>query len=70
MIRRAAATAVELVVLLLAAYTFFFVQVGRRTAYEHLKAIFSTQPAHEAADDFENAGRKLKDKVVDEATHR
>ena len=68
MIRRAASLFAELAVLLLAAYTFFFVQVGRRTPYEHVKAIFSTQPAQEAAADFRSAGEKLKDKVVEEAT--
>ena len=70
MIRRAASTAAELAVLLLASYTFFFVQVGRRTPFEHVQAIFSTQPAHEAADDFHSAGAKLKNKVVNEATRR
>lgn len=70
MIRRAAATAAELAVLLLAAYTFFFVSLGRRTPYEHVRAIFSTQPAREAADDVHAAGRALKDKVVHEAGRR
>jgi hypothetical protein len=70
MIRRAAATAAEVAVLLLAAYTFFFVPVGRRTPFEHVRAIFSTTPAREAADDFGAAGRKLKDKVVHEAVLR
>ncbi len=64
MIRRFVVRAVETAVLLLAAYTFFFVQVGRRTPWDHLVAIFSTEPAHEAVEDFTHAGFQLRDKVV------
>jgi hypothetical protein len=36
-------------VLLLAALTFFLVPVGRRTPAAHVRAIFTTPPAREAA---------------------
>ena len=65
MIRKTVVTVFELVVLLLAAYTFFFVQIGRRTPYGHLRAILSTQEAQEAAEDIGDAGKKLKDKAVE-----
>ncbi len=45
-------------VLLLAALTFFLVPIGRKTAAQHVVAIFSTRPAHEAAADFAVAARK------------
>ena len=45
-------------VLLLAALTFFLVPIGRKTAAQHVVAIFSTEPAHEAAVDLAVAARK------------
>jgi hypothetical protein len=38
---------VNLVVVLLAAVTFFLVPFGRKTLFEHLKAVFSTPEAAE-----------------------
>jgi hypothetical protein len=38
---------------LLVAYAAVTVPIGRRTAAGHLVAIFTTQPAHEAAEDLE-----------------
>lgn len=67
MIRNMIVRVLELAVFLLASYVFWFVPVGRRTPYGHLAAIFSTTPAHEAAEDFASAGKKLRDKVADEA---
>lgn len=45
-------------VLFLAALTFFLVPIGRKTAAQHVVAIFSTEPAHEAAVDLAVAARK------------
>jgi len=45
-------------VLFLAALTFFLVPIGRKTPAQHVVAIFSTRPAHEAAADFAVAARK------------
>jgi hypothetical protein len=45
-------------VLLLAALTFFLVPIGRKTAAQHVVAIFSTRPAREAATDLAVAARK------------
>jgi hypothetical protein len=39
--------AVNLVVVLLAAVTFFLVPFGRKTLFEHLRAVFSTPEAAE-----------------------
>jgi hypothetical protein len=44
-------------VLLLAALTFFLVPIGRKTAAQHVVAIFSTEPAHEAAVDLAVAAK-------------
>jgi hypothetical protein len=66
MIRNLVVRGAELAVILLAAYAFYSVPVGRRTPWGHLAAIFSTPPAHEAAEDFAGAGARLKDKVVAE----
>lgn len=46
-------------VLFLAAVTFFLVPLGRKTAAQHVVAIFGTEPAREAADACADAGRKL-----------
>jgi hypothetical protein len=45
-------------VLFLAALTFFLVPIGRKTSAQHVVAIFSTRPAHEAAADLAVAARK------------
>lgn len=44
-----------LVCLLLVAWAAIKVPVGRRTTWGHLVAIFTTEPAKEAAQDLENA---------------
>lgn len=46
-------------VLFLAAVTFFLVPLGRKTAAQHVVAIFGTGAAHEAADACADAGRRL-----------
>ncbi|WP_437875711.1 hypothetical protein [Sorangium sp. So ce513] len=47
------------VVFLLAALTFFLVPIGRKTAAQHLVAIFSTPPAKEAASAFAHIARRI-----------
>ncbi|WP_437777635.1 hypothetical protein WMF18_34410 [Sorangium sp. So ce315] len=47
------------VVFLLAALTFFLVPIGRKTAAQHLVAIFSTPPAREAASAFAHIARRI-----------
>jgi hypothetical protein len=65
MIRKTVVTVLELFVLLLAAYAFFFLPLGRRTPFGHVSAILSSQPAREAAEDVGTASRDIKDKVVE-----
>jgi hypothetical protein len=67
MIRKTVITVIELFVILMAAYAFFFLPVGRRTPFGHVSAILSSQPAKEAAEDVGTASREIKDKVVNEA---
>jgi uncharacterized membrane protein len=64
MIGTLAKRVVEVAVLALATYAFFRVPIGRRTTYQHLAAIFSTEPAREAADDYRHAAAELKDDLV------
>ncbi len=47
------------VVFLLAALTFFLVPIGRKTAAQHLVAIFTTSPAREAASAFAHIARRI-----------
>jgi ABC-type transport system involved in cytochrome bd biosynthesis fused ATPase/permease subunit len=46
-------------VLFLALLMFFLVPIGKKTAAQHLVAIFSTKPAKEAAEALSGAARKL-----------
>jgi ABC-type transport system involved in cytochrome bd biosynthesis fused ATPase/permease subunit len=46
-------------VLFLALLMFFLVPIGKKTAAQHLIAIFSTKPAKEAAEALSGAARKL-----------
>ena len=46
-------------VLLLALLMFFLVPLGKKTAAQHLIAIFSTKPAKEAADAVSGAAKRL-----------
>lgn len=55
----------EIFVLALAAYAFFRVPVGKKTSFEHLIAIFSTEPAREAAREYKTAGEELRDEIVE-----
>lgn len=63
MIRNALVRTLEAVVVLLAVYAFFALPVGRRTPWGHLVAIFSTQPAQEAAEDVKQTVKDLSQKT-------
>jgi hypothetical protein len=66
MIRTVVIRGIEVLVIALAAYAFFFMPVGRRTPWGHVCAILSTRPAHEAAEDFSSTGKAMQAKVVGE----
>lgn len=65
MIRKLVVRIAETAVIALAAYTFFCVPIGRQTLWKHVVAIFSTQPAREAAEDLGQAGKQLRDKITE-----
>lgn len=62
--RRALVRAFEAVVLAFAAYAFFTAPLGRRTGWGHVKAIFSTAPAREAAGEVPKALRRTLDRAL------
>jgi hypothetical protein len=43
---------------------FAFVPLGKKTALEHAKAIFATEPAREARRELWEAGERLRDKML------
>lgn len=55
--------AVNLAVLLLAAVAFFLVPFGRRTLYQHVKAIFTTEPAQEMKREVQAKGKEIVEQV-------
>ncbi len=63
MLGNLAKRAVNLAVVFLAAVTFFLVPFGRRTLYQHLKAIFATEPAKEMTRAVHDKGRQIVDEV-------
>jgi hypothetical protein len=64
MLRSLVWRAFEVCCLLVVAYAFVTVPVGRRTGWGHLIAIFSTRPAHEAAEDVHKAGADLGKRLL------
>jgi hypothetical protein len=56
--------AFEAVVLAFAAYAFFTTPLGRKTGWGHVKAIFSTAPAKEAAGEVPKALRRTLDRAL------
>jgi hypothetical protein len=58
---------IDVVVLLFALYAFVFVPLGKRTAFEHLKAVLATRAARDAGRELVQAGERLKDRVIGEA---
>ncbi len=70
MIRSMIFRSVEVGVVLLAAYAFVSLPVGRHTAWGHVVAIFSTRPAHEAAEDIGTTTKQVRDRMVDEIKTR
>jgi hypothetical protein len=55
-------------VFFLAILMFFLVPIGKKTGAQHAAAIFSTKPAHEAAESVADAARRLTVIVADEIT--
>lgn len=68
MIRKAIVTTIEMIVIALAAYAFFYLPVGTLTPWGHLRAIFSTPPAHQAARDVVQATHDLQDKLTEKVS--
>lgn len=66
MLHRIGRRALELVIALFALLGFFYVPLGKKTGYEHAKAIFSTKPAKEAGREIVHAGDRIKTKMIDE----
>jgi len=54
---------VNLVVVALAAITFFLVPIGEKTLFEHLRAIFSTPAADELGRDLQKTGQQVAHEV-------
>ncbi|MCL2823066.1 MAG: hypothetical protein FWD57_03665 [Polyangiaceae bacterium] len=67
MIRKTVYASVKLAVLLCLLYVFFFVNLGRRTAFGHVYAIFSTPAAQEAVEDLETSYKELSNRLTDKA---
>lgn len=60
--------AVNLVVVALAAVTFFLVPLGDKTLYQHMLAIFSTKEAGELGRELEKTGKTVVQEVKQEVT--
>ncbi len=66
MLGNLAKRAVNLAILFLAAVTFFLVPFGRRTLFQHCKAIVATEPATELGKELEKKGQEVKGTVIEE----
>lgn len=66
MLNRIGRRGLELVIALFALLGFFYVPLGKKTGFEHAKAIFSTKPAQEAGREIVQAGDRIKTKMLDE----
>lgn len=64
MITRIGRRLLELGVGMFALLGFAFVPLGTKTALEHTKAIFTTDPAREAGRELAEAGQKLRDRML------
>lgn len=62
--RRLVVRVFEAVVLAFACYAFVVLPLGRRTAWGHVKAIFQTAPAKEAANEVPKALRRTLDRAL------
>ncbi len=58
--------ALNAAVLLLALAAFFFLPLGAKTPYEHLRAILATEPAQEASRALVDTSRRLLGRVAEE----
>jgi hypothetical protein len=54
---------INLVVVALAAVTFFLVPLGKKTLFQHLCAVFSTKEASELGRELEKTGKTVVDEV-------
>lgn len=66
MLHRIGRRGLELLIALFALLGFFYVPLGKKTGFEHAKAIFSTRPAKEAGREIVHAGDRIKTKMIDE----
>lgn len=64
MIGDLAKRAVNLAIVLLAAVTFFLVPFGRKTLFQHCKAIFTTAPAEELGRELEKKAKDVEHEVT------
>ncbi len=62
--RRLVVRVFEAVVLAFACYAFVVLPLGRRTGWGHVKAIFQTAPAKEAAQEVPKALRRTLDRAL------
>ena len=70
MLHRLGRRALDLVIGLFAVLGFFYVPLGPRTGFEHVKAIVATPPALEAYRGFVSAADKLHRTLVDKLRGR
>jgi len=56
--------AVNLAVVVLAAMTFFLVPFGKRTLFQHLKAVFTTREATELGKEVKKTSQRVVDEVA------
>ena len=68
MLSRLGRRLLELVVTLFAVLGFLYVPLGKKTGFEHVKAIVMTPPAKEAGRELFDVGSKLRSRVVDSVT--
>jgi hypothetical protein len=60
---------VNAAVLGLAAFTFFLVPIGQKTAFQHAVAVFTSPPAREAGAAIADSSRRVAD-AVQEQVHK
>jgi hypothetical protein len=58
----------ELLIALFAVLGFVYVPLGKKTGFQHVKAIVLTPPAKEAGRELFDVGTKLRSRVVDSVT--
>lgn len=61
---RIAKSGVNAIILLFALYGFVALPLGKKTAYQHLKAILSTQEAEDAGGELREAGGRMVEELI------